>query len=97
MVPYTLTWPAAADGVTPSSEIVYDIFLAFTSGSENFSQPTWTTPPGATTFTTPGLPSEAADYFEAGGGIYYFVVRARDQAGNEDQNKVEQRGYQVCD
>lgn len=97
MIPYTLTWQAATDNATPSSEIVYDIFLAFRSGSENFSQPTWTTSPGVTTFTTPGLPSEAADYFRAGGGIYYFVVRARDQAGNEDQNQVQRRGYQVCE
>jgi hypothetical protein len=85
--PYTLTWQAASDDVTPSSQIVYDVFLAYTSGGENFSQPTWTTPPGVTTYKTQDLPS---------GGSYYFVVRARNQAGNEDQNKVEREGVEPC-
>lgn len=84
---YTLTWQAATDDATPSSEIVYDIFLAYTSGGEDFSQPTWTTPPGVTTYRTPAL---------LYGGTYYFVVRARDQAGNEDQNKVEREGVDPC-
>jgi hypothetical protein len=84
--PYTLTWQGATDDVTPSAQIVYDVFVAHTSGGEDFSHPTWTTPPGATTYTTPNLPSEGT----------YFVVRARDQAGNEDQNKVERLGYQIC-
>jgi len=83
--PYTLTWQAATDDVTLSSEIVYDIFVAHTSGDEDFSHPTWTTPPGVTTYKTPGLP-----------GTDYFVVRARDQAGNEDQNKVEREGENLC-
>jgi hypothetical protein len=79
--PYTLTWQAATDDVTPSSQIVYDIFMAHSSGGEDFSHPTWTTLPGVSTYTTPGLPR-----------IDYFVVRARDKAGNEDQNKVERVG-----
>jgi hypothetical protein len=94
---YTLTWQAATDDVTPSSQILYDVFLAYTSGSEDFSHPTWTTAPSVTTYTTPGLPSEGNGYLVAGGGTYYLVVRARDQAGNENQNKVERRGYQVCE
>jgi len=84
--PYGLTWQAATDDVTPSSQIVYDIFVAHAPGGEDFSHPTWTTPPGATTYTTPNLPSEGT----------YFVVRARDQAGNEDQNKVEREGVNNC-
>jgi hypothetical protein len=70
--PYTLTWQAATDDVTPSSKMVYDIFVANTPGGEDFSHPTWTTASGATTYTTPKLPSEGT----------YFVVRARDEAGN---------------
>jgi len=62
-------------------------FVPYTSGGENFSRPTWTTPPGVTTYKTPDLPS---------GGSYYFVVRARDQAGNEDQNKVEREAVEPC-
>jgi hypothetical protein len=84
--PYELTWQAATDDVTPSSQIVYDVFMAHTPGGEDFSHPTWTTPPGVTTYRTPDLPSEGT----------YFVVRARDEAGNEDQNKVEREGVNIC-
>ena len=77
--PFTLTWKAATDGVTPSSQLVYDVFVSGTSGGEDFSNPSWTTPPGVTTYRTPGLPSH---------GTFYFVVRARDRADNEDRNRV---------
>lgn len=85
-VSFGLTWKAATDDVTPSSQIVYDIYMASTSGGEDFSRPTWTTAPGVTEYKTPELPSEGT----------YFVVRARDQAGNEDQNKVEREGGNIC-
>jgi hypothetical protein len=85
--PFTLTWTAATDDVTPSSLIIYDIYVATVSGGENFGQPTWTTGPGVTSYRTPGLPSH---------GTFYFVVRARDQAGNDDQNVVEVRGVDPC-
>jgi hypothetical protein len=85
--PFNLSWKAASDDATPSSKIVYAIYMSTTSGEENFSSPNWTTPPGATTFRTPGLASH---------GTFYFVVRARDQAGHEDQNKVERRGEDPC-
>ncbi len=85
--PFTLGWQAAKDNITPASEIVYDVFMSTTSGGEDFSHPNWTTTPGVTTFKTPGLASH---------GTFYFVVRARDQAGNEDQNKVERRGVDPC-
>lgn len=85
--PFTLSWQAATDNVTPSSEIVYDVYLATTPGGEDFSKPTWTTSPGVTTYRTPGLPSH---------GTFYFVVRARDSAGSEDRNTLEQRGVDPC-
>jgi hypothetical protein len=85
--PYNLSWQAAADNRTPAQDLVYDIFMASTPGTENLLQPTWTTVPGATTFRTPGLPSH---------GVVYFVVRARDQAGNEDGNRVERAGVDPC-
>jgi hypothetical protein len=85
--PFTLSWQAASDNVTPSSLIVYDVYLAVTPGGENFATPNWTTAPGATTFRTPGLPSH---------GSFYFVVRARDSAGNEDRNRIEVRGSDPC-
>ena len=85
--PFTLSWQAASDNLTPSSQIVYDIYLASAPGGESFSAPTWTSAPGATTFRTPGLPSH---------GSFYFVVRARDGAGNEDRNTVERHGSDPC-
>jgi hypothetical protein len=84
--PYELSWNAATDDVTPSSQIVYDIYLSHTPGGEDFSHPTWTTPPGVTKFETPPLEEPS-----------YFVVRARDQAGNQDQNTVERQGEDPCE
>jgi hypothetical protein len=85
--PYTLSWQPAGDDITPSAQITYDVYLASAPGAENFSTPTWTTPPGTTNYRTPGLPSH---------GSYYFVVRARDSAGNQDANTVEKRGIDPC-
>jgi hypothetical protein len=85
--PFTLTWKPATDNVTPPSQIVYLVFLSTTPGGENFTQATWTTRPGVTSFRTPGLPSH---------GTFYFVVRARDRAGNVDRNMVERRGVDPC-
>ena len=84
---YHLSWDPATDDVTPSSEIVYDVYQATTSGGENFATPTYTTPPGATSFDTPQLPTDK---------YFYFVVRARDQAGNRDSNLVEREGANLC-
>jgi hypothetical protein len=85
---YVLTWEPASDPVTPPSAIVYDIFLATSPGAEDYARPAWTTSPGATSFTTPGL---------ARTGPVYFVVRARNDAGAEDDNTVERQGVSACD
>ena len=85
--PFTLSWSAASDARTPSTQIVYDVFESTTPGGEDFTTPTWTTAPGVTTYRTPGLASH---------GSFYFVVRARDRAGNEDANAVEVRGVDPC-
>ena len=84
---YHLTWEAATDNVTPSSKIVYNVYQATTAGGEDFSKPTYTTAPGVTSFDTPQLPSEK---------YFYFVVRARDNAGNEDSNTIERQGQNLC-
>ena len=84
---YTLRWDPATDNVSPVKKIVYDVYQAETSGGEDFSAPTYTTPAGATSFATPPLPTDK---------YFYFVVRARDQAGNRDANTVERAGQNLC-
>ncbi len=71
----TLTWSAATD---PSLPITYLIYQATTSGTENYSLPTYTTQ--TTTFNVTGLNPSTN---------YYFVVRAQDNSGNIDSNIVE--------
>jgi hypothetical protein len=85
--PYTLSWKPASDDTTAAAAIVYDVYYATGAGGEDFARPTWTTPPGVTSFRTPGLPSH---------GSAYFVVRARDAAGNEDGNSHEVAGLDPC-
>lgn len=76
----TLSWAAASDNVSPAAQITYLIYQGVTAGGETFNQPSYTTAPGATTFSIGKLPIRTT---------YYFVVRARDEAGNVDSNKVE--------
>jgi len=86
-VGYRLSWDPATDDVTPSTRLVYDIYQSTTPGGEDFSSPTYTTRRGATTFTTPPLPADKS---------FYLVVRARDRAGNQDSNRVEREGVNIC-
>ncbi len=84
---YRLTWKPATDNVTPSTKIVYDIYQSAEPGSEDFSSATYTTRRGATSFTTPALPADEN---------VFFVVRARDRAGNRDSNQIERQGVNLC-
>jgi hypothetical protein len=84
---YRLRWDPAADDRSPASSIVYDVYEATTSGGEAFATATYTTDPGAATFTTPPLSSAKT---------FYFVVRARDRSGNRDANRVERQGVNLC-
>ena len=84
---YRLTWKPATDNVTASTKIVYDIYQSAEPGGEDFSSATYTTRRGATSFTTPALPADES---------FYFVVRARDRAGNRDSNQVELQGANLC-
>jgi hypothetical protein len=84
---YTLRWDPATDNVTRSNKIVYDVYQASAPGHEDFSVPTYTTAAGVTSFVTPQLPVDQA---------VYFVVRARDKAGNSDSNTVERQGQNLC-
>ncbi|MDD5222564.1 MAG: fibronectin type III domain-containing protein [bacterium] len=81
-----LFWAPAVGDSTPQSEIVYDICQSGTSGAcaANFTT-AYTTGPNIWNYTISGL---------AAGQTYYFLVRARDNAGNRDTNVVEKRrGY----
>jgi hypothetical protein len=84
---YRLSWHAARDNRTPRRWIVYDVYQATHSRGERFARPTYRSKPGATTFVTPALPDDKA---------YYFVVRARDKAGNRDRNRHEVQGANLC-
>jgi hypothetical protein len=85
---YHLKWQPARDNVTPRYAIVYDIYQATTPGGEDFSTPTYTTHRGVTSFYTPPLSTDQT---------FFFVVRARDMAGNRDSNTVEREGLNLCD
>lgn len=84
---YHLVWAAAHDNVTPRRRLAYLVFQSTSSGGESYSRPSYTTALGATSFATPALPSDVS---------YYFVVRARDAAGNIDHNRQERRGVNLC-
>jgi len=84
---YHLSWRTARDDRTPRSRIVYDIYMATTPGGQSFAHPTYTTAAGATSFATPPLSSVEQ---------HYFVVRARDAAGNRDRNRRERLGTNLC-
>ena len=84
---YHLTWDPATDNVTSPAKILYEVYQSNTAGGEDFSTPTYTTAPGATSFDTPQLSADKS---------FYFVVRARDRAGNEDSNTIEREGQNLC-
>jgi hypothetical protein len=79
-----LAWASASDAGMADASIAgftYNVYLATTSGGENFSSPTTTSATGAfSTVLDDGLTM---------GATYYAVVRAVDAAGHEDDNKVE--------
>jgi CARDB protein len=84
---YVLRWDEARDAVTATAALVYDIYEATSPGGERFASPTYTSIPGATSFTTPPLPTDTGRY---------YVVRARDRAGNRDANAVERQAVSIC-
>jgi hypothetical protein len=75
-----LGWGPASDDVTPPSGIEFLIYQAASPGGQSFAAPSYVTAPGVPSFTVTGLSPSTA---------YYFVVRARDGAGNVDGNLAE--------
>jgi Fibronectin type III domain len=76
-----LQWTAATDDHSAATDIVYDVYESATKGGEIYTKPTAISAAGATTVTLSGLASNS---------LLYFVVRARDKAGNETTNIQEQ-------
>ena len=76
-----LTWDAATDDLSAAGGISYLVYFAVEAGKETFAVPFAVSAPGATSMVTPPLPATKTPYF--------FIVRARDAAGNVDANKTE--------
>jgi Fibronectin type III domain len=74
-----VSWAVAADDVSDGDGITYDIFASQKPGKYDFAQP-FATVKGLDSATIAGLQTATR---------YYFVCRARDEAGNADQNTVE--------
>ncbi len=77
----TLSWSAGSDNVSLPADLKYLIYQASTAGGQSFAAPTYVTTPGATNYVVGKLATSTR---------YYFVVRAQDQAGNIDTNRLEQ-------
>ncbi|MBI5675720.1 MAG: fibronectin type III domain-containing protein [Nitrospirae bacterium] len=75
----SLSWNPASDDRTSVSDITYLIYMATSSGGQNLAIPSYTRT-GTTYGTVTGLNQ---------GTTYYFIVRAKDEAGNIDNNTVE--------
>jgi hypothetical protein len=69
-----LTWAPAQDDQSPPSAISYLVFMSVTPGGEDFTNPTLVTAPGATSAVIAHLAKATLPR--------YFVVLARDAAGN---------------
>jgi hypothetical protein len=81
-----LEWAKASDNVTGTSAMVYYVYQSLATIT-NFAAPTYT-------YTVSDLIFDGNNYFRTITGLspstrYYFVVRARDEAGNTDRNLVE--------
>lgn len=69
-----LKWSAASDDQTPPAAITYLVFMSATAGAEDFTSPVLVTAPGATSATV--------DHLANASQARFFVVLARDAAGN---------------
>ena len=76
----TISWNAGSDDTTTSGSLVYDIYQSISTGGQNYTTATATSSAGATSYQVTGLTASTQ---------YFFVVRARDEAGNRDTNTTE--------
>jgi len=79
-----ISWPAATDNVSASNAIIYHIYKSDTSGNQDFS-----IAPDASTLKGETRIKFALDSSYINNTEYFFVVRAEDEAGNEDSNVLE--------
>ena len=70
-----VTWAPATASLTPTNQIVYNVYVGTKAAGENFKAPTAVSPPGATSLLVGNLEADTT---------YYVVVRAVDQEGNMD-------------
>jgi hypothetical protein len=76
-----LFWLPASDNVTHPENIVYDVYSSLVQHREDFTKPPRaTSAPGAASIAIPEVNAATR---------YFYVVRARDVAGNRDINNVE--------
>jgi hypothetical protein len=75
-----LVWDPASDDASTEERIAYVVYAATEPGAQDFSSPVSISPAGALGALISGL-TPSTDY--------YFVVRAVDEAGNEDDNTTE--------
>ena len=76
-----LNWSPATDNMTAQAKIQYLIYRATSPAGEDFTNQTYVAlSPGDTSYTVRDLQPATT---------YYFVVRAMDEQGNIDDNKVE--------
>jgi hypothetical protein len=76
-----LSWAAATDDLSKPEGISYLVYYATDPGKKPSAIPFAVSAPGATSIVTPPLPATKTKY--------YFVVRARDAAGNVEANTTE--------
>ena len=74
-----VNWNAASDNISDVSTIKYNVYSSLSSAAQTFASATMTVT-GTTNAIVTGLSNTET---------YYFVVRAEDEAGNEDDNSVE--------
>lgn len=76
-----VSWSAGGDAVTPSSAIVYEVCRSTTAGACGTSfTVSATSSPGSASLDVTGLSTDRR---------YFFVMRARDEAGNTSSGTVE--------
>jgi fibronectin type 3 domain-containing protein len=74
-----VAWAPATDDVSKPEQLTYAVYSGLAADAIDLTTPLATSAPGASAHDVSGL---------AAGTTYFFIVRARDAAGNEDANEV---------